>query len=403
MRQKTLMLLGGSQAQLVAIKSAKEYGCRTVLCDYLPDNPGRYLVDKFYLTSTTDLESILQIARDEGIDGVVAYGSDPAAPTAAYVASELGLPGIDYRTALDFCEKHRFRQFLADNGFHVPNSREISYGEAINGSFLEGLKFPLVIKPTDSSGSKGITVLDHPSDLDGAIDIAKARSRNGVLIVEEFIQRDHPHVIEGEIFVLNGGVVSWGLINSIRDPKTNPLLPAGYSYPLDLDPERVNLVRREISRLVAASGVKNGAFNLEMIITKNEELFFLDVGPRNGGNMLPEFISMINGKNLPLATVRVAVGETDNLDVSLDGYGGGGWGLAVLHSQSDGKFENVEYSSEASKALVRECLDVCAGDTVKKFTVCSDLVGLSFFKFDTEKAMHEVMYNMDSSLSVSVK
>ena len=83
---KKLLLLGGSEQQVIAIKKAKELGFYTVLCDYLGDNPGQNVADKFYQESTTDKEAILRVAMDEEIDGIIAYASDPAAPTAAYVA-----------------------------------------------------------------------------------------------------------------------------------------------------------------------------------------------------------------------------------------------------------------------------------------------------------------------------
>ena len=155
--------------------------------------------------------------------------------------------------------------------------------------------FPIIVKPTDSSGSKGVTVLENKDGLEKALKYAKIYSRNGILILEEFIHRDHPHVIEAEIFAINGKVVSWGLIISIRDNDSNPLLPSAYSYPLELDENRKRIVRDEISKLISSTGNTSGAFNIEMIIDKNNRLFFLDAGPRIGGNMLPEYISMISG------------------------------------------------------------------------------------------------------------
>ena len=95
--KKKLMLLGGSAQQIIAIETARRLGYATVLCDFLPDNPGQHHADTFYLVSTTDKEAILEVARKEQIDGILAYASDPAAPTAAYVAQKLGLPGSPYR------------------------------------------------------------------------------------------------------------------------------------------------------------------------------------------------------------------------------------------------------------------------------------------------------------------
>lgn len=397
---KKILLLGGAAAQLIAIKKAKELGYYTVVCDYLPDNPGQYVADSFHLVSTTDKEAVLEVAKEEQIDGIVAYSSDPAAPTAAYVANSLGLRGMDYDVVRHFCEKQMFREFLSKNGFNVPQSQEVKVPYDFDSINISNLHFPVIVKPTDSSGSKGITVLEDAAGLRDALKYAQEYSRNGVLIIEEFVQRDHPFVIEAEIFTLNGEVVTWGLINSIRDTASNPLLPAAYSYPLELPESRKRLVKDEVSRLVRATGNTSGAFNIEMIIDKNDRLFFLDAGPRNGGNMLPEFISMIARKDIVEATIKTAMGDTADLDILLDGDEGGFWGLGVLHTSESGLFNGVEYSSLAKQALIREEVQKNIGDQVRPFERCNDLVGLNFLHFKSQKDMDEVMCNTNETMKV---
>ena len=344
----------------------------------------------------------MQVAVENKIDGIVAYSSDPAAPTAAYVANKLGLQGMDYNVVRHFCEKNLFREFLKEHGFNVPASLEVTEPYQPAEEELNQLRMPVIVKPTDSSGSKGIAVLYDLEHVQEALQEAKKYSRNGTLIIEEFIQRDHPYVIEAEVFAVRGKVCSWGLINSIRDTASNPLLPAAYSYPLDLPQKRKEIVRKEVSKLVAACGNVSGAFNIEMIIDKNDELFFLDAGPRNGGNMLPEFISMISGKNMVEATVKTAMGESGDLDIELDGESGGFWGLGVLHASKDGMFEGVEYSEQAQKALIREEINKKPGDSVSVFMRCTDLVGLSFFRFETKEQMDQVMCNGLNTMRVKM-
>ena len=119
---KKILLLGGSAQQVIAIETAKKLGYYTVLCDFLTDNPGQYVADKFYLVSTTDKDAVLEVAQKENVDGVLAYASDPAAPTAAYVGEKLKLPTNPYSAVDILCNKDRFRAFLQDNGFNAPVS-----------------------------------------------------------------------------------------------------------------------------------------------------------------------------------------------------------------------------------------------------------------------------------------
>ena len=106
---KKILLLGGSLQQIEAIQTAKRQGLYTVLCDYLEDNPGQYYADRFYPVSTTDREAVLEVARKEKADYIIAYASDPAAPTAAYVAEQMHMPGNPFRSVEILCDKEKFR------------------------------------------------------------------------------------------------------------------------------------------------------------------------------------------------------------------------------------------------------------------------------------------------------
>ncbi len=377
---KKILLLGGSGQQIIAIEKAKKLGYYTVLCDYLPDNPGRLVADKYYQISTTDRDAILKIAMDEDIGGIVAYSSDPAAPTAAYVSEKLLLPGIPYSIANTFCNKHLFRKYLLENRFNVPRTRILSNNSTLND--IKDLSFPVVIKPTDSSGSKGVSVIQFQSDFERAFKKALAISKNGAILAEEFIIRDHPDVIEAEIFVIEGTIKVWGLMNSVRDKYTNPLLPAAYSYPLSISKDRLRLVKDEVSRLISSTGVQYGAFNIEMVISKDEKLYFLDAGPRNGGNELPEFISSIAESDLVETTLLSAMGEYEKIkDIRLDISENGYWGMIVLHSDKEGTFERVEYDELALKYLYRESYFKKRGEHIRSFEISRDAIGLAYFHF----------------------
>ena len=177
---KKILLLGGSAQQTVAIRAAKKLGYFTIVCDYLPDNPGQYIADRFYGASTTDVEAIYEIARKEGVDGILAYASDPAALPAAIVAERLGLPTNPAKSVEILGLKHPWRQFLQKNGFACPKVYTFHPNTPISEiqDHSDHFSFPLVVKPTDSSGSKGVTMLNNWSGLEDAVRRADSFSRN---------------------------------------------------------------------------------------------------------------------------------------------------------------------------------------------------------------------------------
>lgn len=259
---KKILLLGGSAQQVIAIKTAKRLGYYTVLCDFLTDNPGQCEADKFYLVSTTEKKAILEVAQKEQVDGVLAYASDPAAPTAAYVADKLGLPGNPYQSVEILCNKDRFRKFLLENGFSAPKAHGYdSTKDALQDK--ESYEYPIIIKPVDSSGSKGATVLYSEKGLTEALEFAFSFSRCHRIIVEHFIEKKHPYLIGGDIFVEDGKSVLWGLMNCHRDNSVNPLVPVGKSYPLQLETEDIQRVKETLVSMVEKLGIRNGSMNVE--------------------------------------------------------------------------------------------------------------------------------------------
>src|SRR5690349_13901487 len=130
---KKLLILGGADIQVSAIKKAKEMGHFVITADYLPNNPGHAYSDEYYNVSTTDKESILELSKNLGIDGILAYASDPAAPTAAFVAEKLNLPTNPFEVVQIMSRKDLFRKFLHANGFKTPASGSFyEYYEALN-------------------------------------------------------------------------------------------------------------------------------------------------------------------------------------------------------------------------------------------------------------------------------
>lgn len=396
---KKILLLGGSAQQVVAIEKSKELGYYTVLCDYLDDNPGQFAADKFYLVSTTDKDAILDVAKKENIDGILAYASDPAAPTAAYVAEKLNLPGNPYKSVEILCNKDKFRDFLKENGFNTPFA--CGY-ENKNSALSDKNRFnlPVIIKPVDSSGSKGATVICSWNEFENAIDFAFEFSRGHKIIVEEFIEKKHEYLIGGDIFVVEGKVTIWGLLNCHRDTNVNPLVPVGKSYPLFLGKRDEMAVHETIQAIVTKLGIKFGSINVELVVDKNDKVWPIDIGPRAGGNMIPDLLSIIFNLDLVKMAVLTAMGETvDGIQASGKGY----YATHNLHSSKNGLYKSVQFSPEIEKYIIRKDLYKKEGDKVEYFDNASKALGVVFIKFNSQEEMNSLLSYINTSYKVVVE
>ena len=393
---RKILLLGGSAQQIVAIKTAQKHGFYTVLCDFLPDNPGQYEADKFYLISTTDKEAVLKVAMDEAVDGVLAYASDPAAPTAAYVAEKMGLPTNPYQAVETLCNKDRFREFLRTNDFNTP----VAMGYSDKNVDTSIFSLPVIVKPVDSSGSKGATVLRDWNGLDKALDFAFSFSRSHRIIVEEFIEKKHEYLIGGDIFVDDGKVVLWGLLNCHRDETVNPLVPVGKSYPLLLDKEDEESVHVTLQSMVDKLDLKFGSVNVELVVDKNNRVWPIDVGPRAGGNMIPDLLGMVFGVDVVKMAVLAAMGEQLNCKIGTETPF---YATHNLHSNKNGTYKRIEFSDELEKRIVKKCLYKKDGDKVEFFDNAAKALGIIFMKFDSQEEMSSILGNINKYYKVVVE
>lgn len=394
-----LLLLGGSEQQIVAIETAKKLGYNTVLCDYLPNNPGQHAADTYYLVSTTDKDAVLEVARKENVRGIVAYASDPAAPTAAYVAEKLGLPTNSYTSVKILSEKHLFRQFLQTNGFACPRAAAFQSYYAVREGIAD-YKFPVMVKPVDSSGSKGVRCVTFTEDVQDAFEYAFSNSRSKIVIIEEYIERDHPYIIGGDIFVKNGRVVLWGLLNCHRDPRVNPLVPVGKSYPLLLDEDRIEIIHREIGRLMDLLHIRSGAFNVEMLF-RGDRLYIIECGPRNGGNLIPDLLQIITGVDLVEATIRAAM--DDNVyDVS-PSWDTRCYSTYNLHSSRDGIYQGIRFDPCYEPRIIRKCLYKKRDNEVHYFNCSNHALGIVFLRHDSQMQMIDMMENPEKWMKIQLQ
>ena len=393
---KKILLLGGSEQQVNAIEVARRLGYYTVLCDYLSDNPGRCVAHKFYLVSTTDKDAVLNVARKEKINGILAFASDPAAPTAAYVAEQLDLPGNPYKAVDILCNKDKFRKFLSENGFSAPNAYAFNnIDDALQKKDV--FKRPSIIKPVDSSGSKGTTVLYSFEGLKDALEFAFSFSRCHRVIVEDYIDKKHHYLIGGDIFIIDGEIVLWGLLNCHRDKDVNPLVPVGKSYPIQLVKEDIEKVKETLKNIVGKLGIKNGEMNVELVIDKYGLVWPIDIGPRAGGNMIPNLLGDIFNVDIVEMSLQAAMGDkvictAKEPDCFFATYN--------LHSDKEGIYKTVIFSALLEHYIYRRVLYKKPGDRIAYFDNASKCLGIIFMKFGDRETQERIMNSMKDNINI---
>ena len=388
---KKLLLLGGSAQQIVAIETAKRLGYDTVLCDYLPDNPGQYHADKFYLVSTTDKDAVLEVAQTERVDGVLAYASDPAAPTAAYVAERLGLPGNPYESVQILSNKDRFRAFLAENGFHTPKAGAYTDPAAVVRDLEGGVfSFPVILKPVDSSGSKGVARIDDLSGIGEKLETAMGYSRCKRLIVEEFVDK-YGYQIAGDGLSIDGKLVFRLFGNDHFDPKgVNPFVPISASFPYNMPAWVHDRIHSEIQRLLTLLHMGSCTYNFDIRIDKDYNVYLMEIAPRDGGNYIPQVIQYLTGVDLVEYSVRMAMGERVEPPKAEKPKGFAAY--YAVHANENGTLDRIEIPEPVRKDhILKEYHIKKPGAAVEAFRGANTALGCYLMRFDSMEQMLDMM------------
>lgn len=400
---KKILLLGGSAQQIVAIKTAKKLGYYTIVCDFLTDNPGQYVADKFYLVSTTDKDAILEVAKKEKIDGILAYASDPAAPTAAYVAEKLGLPGSPYESVEILCNKDRFRKFLKENNFCTPDADGFqNIDDAKNDLKNNRFKFPVIVKPVDSSGSKGVSKIDNYEDIEDKLDVAMSYSRSKKIIIEEFVEK-YGYQVAGDGLSVDGKLVFYCFANDHFNSKcVNPYVPISASFPYNM-PEEIHIkIADEVQRLLTLLNMKTTTYNFDIRIDDEYNVYLMEIAPRDGGNYIPQIIKYATGVDLVEYSILGCMGEKiDNVElVKAKGY----WAYFATHSYENGILDYVDIKKDVLKNnIVDNYIIKNTGDEIKAFTGANTTLGCLIMKFDSMEQMLNMMDNPDEWIKICLK
>ena len=402
-----ILILGGGFQQLPAIRKAHELGLTVLLADYLPDAPGRREADQSFLISTRDSDKILELARKENVDGILAFASDPAEETAAYVAEKIGLPGGMYAAAGILGNKRKFREFLAMHRIPAPRHFPMDYPES-------DLPYPVVVKPLDSSGSKGVTILRSydAGKLLRAYQTAVSCSLSGQAMAEEYISYGYRHLIGGDVIVRDGNVVLYGLMDCIREEGKN-LVPCGKIYPCGAGEDVKVRIARIMQTVIHKLSITDAEMNVEFIAGKDGEVYPIEIALRCGGNGILQLLSDATGidwiREEVQRTLRRTNGPNANsLEASM--FTGkfvpadlhGIYATYNLHANQPGMYAGYELHPELFGHLYREDIFRRKGETVGTYENASSIIGILYFHFASRAEAETYLYDMSWYLQVHV-
>jgi biotin carboxylase len=299
---RKLIILGAGVFQVPAILKAREMGLYTIVFSKRERDPGMSLADKALVCSTTDHQKVLEIAQQERVDGIMTIASELSAPTVAYVANQMGLPGIEPTVTQTISEKDRLRQFLRkekldDTQFGVTYS--LQEAEKLFGS----MRPPVIMKPALASGSRGIRLIESLSTLRENWE-ASAQESFGkkAVLLEEYLLGN---LLGGQLLVRDSRIE----FICISDKKVNDFfVPYCHIFPADLSTQEENAVKTLLFDIISRLPYPQGAMDFDLVLTERGTQV-IEVGGRLGGNGLAELAIHHSGLDIIKETIRISLGD----------------------------------------------------------------------------------------------
>ena len=305
---KKLAIIGASYLQASLIIRANQLGFETHVFAWAANDVGETLAYRFYPISIVEKEKILQVCREVQIDGICSIGSDLAVITVNYVAKEMNLIGNSLISTEQSTNKSLMRRCFEENG--DPSPRSICV-DSISDKRLEELSFPLIVKPVDRSGSRGITKVLHESELSAAIERAKAIGFLKEAIVEEFVE-GHEYSVE---------CISWeGKHELLAITQKYTTGSPGFVETAHLEPAMITTdlsdrIAEVVFHALNSLGIRYGASHSELKVTPSGEIVLIEIGARMGGDVIgSDLVRLSTGVDFVKAVIQVAVGQKPEIE-----------------------------------------------------------------------------------------
>lgn len=367
---KKLAIIGGSYLQLPIVKKAKEMGIETHCFAWRDGSVCADVADFFYPISIIEKDEILKKCREIAIDGIVTIASDTAVVTVNYVASRMGLrSNLDQYSEIT-TNKYKMRQCFMENG--VPSPKFILVDDGSHYQII-GFKFPLIVKPTDRSGSRGVEKVLDPVQLEEAIIRARKESFEHKAIIEEFVTGREVSVesisYQGKHYILQ-----------ITDKVTTGapfFVELEHHQPSSLSEEIKLRIKEIVLHALDALHIKYGASHSELKITKDGDIKVIEIGARMGGDFIgSDLVRLSTGYDFLKGVIEVALGDFHEPVITEHQYSG------------------VFFLSEETKQLLPvlehwknfpEIVEARITDSVLKHIECSaDRSGYLIYKADVK-------------------
>lgn len=377
---KKLLILNGSHSEIPLILAGKKLGYYVITGGNRPDLIGHKYSDEYVNCDFSDPELVYNTFKDKGLDAVCSCANDFGAITAAYLSDKLGLPGHDtYENALLIHHKDKFKAFAAKKNVPTPAAKSFDDIEAAVSSKTIW-QYPIMVKPVDLTGGKGVTKVDNEDEYEKAIEKAFKMSRKKTIVAEEFVEGSQHSF---STFLVNKKVIAFYSDNEYSD--FNRFLVSTSGGPAtDVDFVKDILIS-EAEKIASALNLHDGVFHYQYIMSKDKKPHILEITRRCSGDMYPVPVQHATGIPWAEWIVRAECGM-DCGDLASGQYTQKIFGgRHCIMGEKEGTVKSVLIADELRNNIYEQFMWGGEGSLIADHTV--DKIGILFLEFSSEQEM----------------
>ncbi|MFC7548610.1 ATP-grasp domain-containing protein [Plantactinospora sp. GCM10030261] len=392
---RSLVVLGGADGAITTLETARRIGLHTICVDQRTDVPAIGHADEFLNVSTRDADRLTRLLADRAdVAGVLSPASDVNLPTQRTLAERLGLPcGVSKAALRASVDKGFFRAMCDRLGLPGPRHVQGSPGQV--RAAAAGLPFPVIVKPTDSSGGRGITLCHAVGELAEAVRRAAAASPSGVVIAESYLAGTHH---SAEAVVQDGRIVLFDLGSRVMTPPPHFVtlthtMPGG-------SPAVADQVRAMLNRVCQDMAYRWGSLNVDVLVTPDDQVVLVELGARIGGNGSAELLGLAHGVDVTEVAVRMAVGERPPLAPRHRAHAA----FSALCAERAGKLVAI-HGLAAARALphvIDVVLAASAGDHVEPYDRAGAKVGYVLVAAPDQTRLRATLDRVDALVRLDI-
>lgn len=392
---KKVLILNVSHSEVLLIKALKEMGHYVIGTGGLAGQPGEKFVDTFIQADYSDKEKMLKLAVDNNIDAICANCNDFGVISAAYVAEKLGLSGHDtYENALTLHHKDKFKIFAQKHNLCTPKAVWFEDIKKAKQWAETSANFPVIVKPVDLTGGKGVSRADNTPEAIAAIESAFKISRIKHIVIEDFIDGTQHAMCT---FLINKKVVA--ICSNNEYSFKNPFKVEIDTYPSDNEDIARDFLVGQIEKIAEILNLKDGIFHVQYRM-KNSTPYIIEPMRRVLGNLYGITSSKLNGFNWDYFQAKTYLGESLD-DFPKNTQSNGFVAHRSIMSKKNGIVENILIPKEIEKYVFDRFMMYHSGIEIHNYM--NDNLGVLFFKFSSREEMNHIMLDQYDDIKVIMK